>query len=472
VSVKAKDALRYIDEKSTLLTGLSDDIWGYAELGLRERKSAECLAKALEDEGFTVKRGVAGIPTAFEATWGEGTPVIGFLAEYDALPGVSQKAIPVKEELVPGGAGHGCGHNLLGVGSFTAAIGLKCEMESRGIPGTVKYFGCPAEENFSAKAFMARDGLFSACDACLTWHADSFNRVKTGSSLANNAVNITFYGRTAHAAADPHNGRSALDALQLMNLGVEFLREHMPPRARVHYVITNGGMQPNVVPAKASAWYLVRSPEREQVDELYERVLNCAYGAAKMTDTRCEIELIKAIWNVLPNVALEELLEECFETVGPPKFSDEDLAFAREISKSFPPGQREAVLKRGNIPEEFWGQVLNDTVVPRPATPLDTDGSTDVADCSWCCPTIEIKAACQAIGTPGHSWQYAAQAGMSIGHKGMLTAGKVMAEAGFILMTEPAVLAKCKDEFLRRTADKKYVCAVPEGQGPKFDQFS
>lgn len=471
MTVKAQKGLRYIDEKSEFLTRLSDEIWGYAELGLREYKSAECLAKALEEEGFTVRRGVAGMPTAFEATWGEGSPVIGFLAEYDALPGVSQKAIPVREELVPGGPGHGCGHNLLGVGSLAAAIGLKHEMESRKIKGTVKYFGCPAEENFSGKAFMAREGLFSACDACLTWHAGAFNRVKTGSSLANNAMNVTFYGRTAHAAGDPYNGRSALDALQLMNLGVEFLREHMPPRARIHYVITDGGMQPNVVPARASAWYLIRSPEREQVDELYRRVLNCAYGAAQMTDTRCEIELIKAIWNVLPNDSLGDLLEECFERVGPPKFSAEDLAFAEEISKTFAPGQREAVLKKAGIPTESWGQILNDTVIPRPETPLDSDGSTDVADCSWCCPTNEISAACHAIGTPGHSWQYTAQAGMSIGHKGMLTAGKVMAEAGFVLMTEPDVLRRCKEEFLRRTGGKKYVCAIPEGQGPKFDQF-
>lgn len=468
---KARHAICYIEDKKELVTRMSDEIWRYAEVGLHEEKSAKCLADALEAEGFTIRRGVAGMPTAFAASWGSGKPVIGFLGEYDALPGVSQEASPVRKEVQTGAPGHGCGHNLLGAGAFAAAIGLKHELESQGLPGTVEYFGCPAEENFSGKAFMARDGLFSRCDACLTWHAGAVNRVWTGSSLANNAVNVTFYGQTAHAAGDPYNGRSALDALQLMNIGVEFLREHMPTKARVHYVITNGGGQPNVVPAKASAWYLVRAPRREEVDSLYARVVRCAEGAAMMTETRCEVELIKAIWNLLPNTTLEKLLEESATRVGPPRFDESDLAFAEEITRTFAPGQKEASLRKERLPEDVCRQILNDTWVPRPEDPTDSDGSTDVGDVSWCCPTAQIRTACQALGTPGHSWQYAAQSGMSIGHKGMLAAGKILAEAGFELMTNPALLREAQKEFAKKTAGRPYRSAIPEGHMPKFDQF-
>lgn len=469
--VKAQNALAYIEQKKDLIVEVSDKIWRFAEVGLHEYRSAECLANALEEEGFSVERNVAGMPTAFVATWGSGSPVIGFLAEYDALPGLSQKVSTTREELVPGGAGHGCGHNLLGAGVFGAVIGLKEELSSRNLTGTIKYFGCPAEENFSGKAFMARDGLFDDCDACLTWHPGSVNRVWTGSSLANNAMNVHFYGLSAHAAGDPYNGRSALDALLLMNMGVEFLREHMPPKARIHYVITDGGRQPNVVPAKASAWYLVRAPRREEVDDLYRRVLNCAYGAAQMTETRCEVELIKAIWNVLPNPVLEDVLEEAMKRVGPPEFGQEEYEFAREILKTIPENQRLALLRESQVPEEVWGKVLNDTVLPRPGNVEDVKGSTDVGDVSWCCPTAQFRTACIALGTPGHSWQYVAQAGMGIGHAGMLTAAKVLAEAGFDLMTNPKILSKAKAEFTRLTGGKKYKCAMPESHKPAFNQL-
>jgi len=469
--VKATSAAKYIDDTQAALTRLSDQIWEYAEVGLHEDRSAQALADYIEKEGFQVERGVAGIPTAFVATFGSLSPVIGFLGEYDALPGVSQCNTPTRQELKAGAAGHGCGHNLLGVGALAGAIGLAKELRTRGLPGTVKYFGCPAEENFSAKAFMARDGLFDGLDICMTWHAGSLNKVNSGSSLANNAMNVTFYGRTAHAAGDPYNGRSALDALQLMNLGVEFLREHMPGKARVHYVITNGGGQPNVVPAKASAWYLVRAPQRSEVDELYKRVLNCAYGAAQMTDTRVEIELIKAIWNMLSNKVVGDVIEEAAHRVGPPQFTEKQYAFARAIAKSFNAGQVEAQLRKEGVPDEVFTQVLNTTWLPRPATPKDGEGSTDVSDASWCCPTAEFRVACQAIGTPGHSWQFAAQSGMSIGHTGMIVAAKILAEAGLEFATNPALIAKAKTEFDKSTGGVKYVSAIPKGHKPKFDQF-
>lgn len=472
MDVKARRAIEYIEEKRLHIIRISDDIWRFAEVGLHEHKSSECLAEALEKEGFCVARGVAGMPTAFSATWGAGRPVIGFLGEYDALPGLSQKTIPVRDELEKGKPGHGCGHNLLGAGAFGAAIGLKQELLERGLPGTIKYFGCPAEENFSGKAFMAREGLFSECDACLTWHPGSVNRVWSGSSLANNAMNVIFTGQTAHAAGDPHNGRSALDALQLMNMGVEFLREHMPLEARVHYVITHGGGQPNVVPAHAKAWYLVRAPKREQVDDLYQRVIRCAQGAALMTDTKCEIQLIKAIWNVLPNPVLEDLLEDCMTRVGAPKFGPVEQEFAREISQTVTQAQRKAFLKGAYIPEEFWDRNLNDTILPKPGIVEDSRGSTDVGDTSWCCPTAQIRTACNAFGTPGHSWQYVAQAGMGIGHEGMLAAAKILAEAGFELMTNEKVLSDAKEAFLELSGGEKYRCAMPKDHKPAFSQFS
>ena len=469
--IKARKAMEYIEEKRADIIGVSDAVWQFAEVGLQEHRSSKCLAQALEKEGFSVELGVAGLPTAFVATWGSGKPVIGFLGEYDALPGLSQKAVPYREELEKGKPGHGCGHNLLGAGAFGAVIGLKQAMLEQGVSGTLKYFGCPAEENFSGKAFMAREGLFDDCDVCLTWHPGSMNRVSTGSSLANNAMNVIFRGQSAHAAGDPYNGRSALDALQLMNLGVEFLREHMPPEARVHYVITQGGGQPNVVPAYAKAWYLVRAPRREEVDDLYGRVIRCAEGAALMTDTDHEIQLIKAIWNVLPNPSLELLLKECMDRVGPPKFGHEEQSFAKEISTSIPEEQRRKALEKAGIPEEMWNSLLNDWILPTPEVPQDSTGSTDVGDVSWCCPTAQFNTACNVLGTPGHSWQYVAQAGMGIGHEGMLTAAKVLAEAGFELLTDEKTLSDAKKCFKEVSKGQVYKCAMPKDHQPVFDQF-
>jgi aminobenzoyl-glutamate utilization protein B len=476
MGVKATTAINYIDDRRDLIIGVADKIWGFAELALHEDKSAACLEEALKAEGFCVEAGVAGIPTAFAATWGSGRPVIGFLGEYDALGGLSQKPSPVRDPIVDGEPGHGCGHNLLGAGAFGGAIGLKRELEARSLPGTVKYFGCPAEENLSGKAFMAREGLFLDCDACLTWHAGQLNRVSTGSSLANNAANFTFYGRTAHAAGDPYNGRSALDAVQLMNLGAEFLREHMPTRARIHYTITRGGDMPNVVPAVASVWYLARAPERGEMDELWQRVLDCADGAAKMTGTTVGVELIKAIYNVLNNLTLEALLDESMRRVGPPVFGPEELEFAKKITESFVPGQKESLLAKSVLsPEDLkalQGQVLNETMVSLPTAEKPPEGSTDVGDVSWCTPTAQFTTACSAIGTPGHSWQHAAQAGMGIGHAGCIMAAKVLAEAGFELMTNPEALRKAKEEFNERTGGRKYKSPMPPDQKPAFHQFA
>jgi len=472
MSARATVAIDYIEEKRDVIIGVAKDIWEYAELALHEERSSRRLAGALADEGFDVELGVAGMPTAFVATWGSGDPVIGFLGEYDALGGLSQKAVPVREELKAGAPGHGCGHNLLGAGSFGAAIGLKAQLEAEDLPGTIKYFGCPAEENLSGKTFMAREGIFDGCDACLDWHPDQINRPNTGSTLANNAANFIFHGRSAHAAGDPYNGRSALDAVQLLNMGVEFLREHMPPRTRVHYVITDGGSQPNVVPSIARVWYLVRGENREAVDELWDRVMKCVSGAAEMTETTYEVQMIKAIHNVLQNGPLTDVLFEAFERVGPPEFGPEERAFAEEISRTIPASQRQGAMEGNQVPEEFRDRLLCDVVLPRAPKDDEPGGSTDVGDVSWCCPTARLRVACNVYGTPGHSWQYAAQAGMGIGHAGMLTAAKVEAEAAYELITNAELLERVKTDFQEKTGGKSYVSALPPDLQPAFHQFA
>jgi len=472
MTVKAQAAISYIDAKRGLITGLADKMWDWAELALWETKSAAALEEALAAEGFTIESGVAGMPTAFVATWGQGTPVIGFLAEYDALAGLSQEVATTRQERASGQPGHGCQHNLLGAGAFGAVIGLKRQMEQQGLAGTIKLFGCPAEENLSGKAFMARDGIFDGVDACFTWHPSSTNKIWSFSSLANNAANFSFHGRAAHAAGDPFNGRSALDAVQLMNMGVEFLREHMVPKARVHYVITNGGGQPNVVPPEAKVWYLVRAPQRDQVDELWQRVINCARGAAEMTETTFDIELLKAIWNLLPNETLEIVLHDAFKRVGPPQFGPAEIKFAEEITATIPPAVRDGMLREEKVPESEWGKFLNDTILDRDPNAEPISGSTDVGDVSWCAPTAQFGTACAAFGSPGHSWQLVAQGGMGIGHEGTITAAKVMAEAGYELLTNPEALQMAKDEFQRRTKGAKYQCAMPADQKPAFHQFA
>ena len=472
---KALTGFQWIERHAQELVKLSDAIWGYAELGLHEDKSAAALKEFLESNGFAVEAGVGGMPTAFVATWGNGKPEIGFLGEYDALPGVSQKVSTVKDELEPGGCGHGCGHNLLGVASAAAAAALKEELQKRGLPGTVKYFGCPAEENFSGKAFMARDGLFDSLDACLTWHPGPMNTVRGGSSLAVNSMNVTFHGVASHAGGAPHLGRSALDAVELMNVGVNYLREHIIEKARIHYVTTNGGLQPNVVPAKASVWYYVRAPHRDQVEEIYERVLKCAKGAAIMTDTTYDVELLEGIYEVLPNRTLEDVLVQAMEVAGPPEFTEEDEAFARELRKTFPPGQADAFMRDETLPDEMKaklvGKVLNDTVLGRPPVPPEMRGSTDVGDVSWCTPTSQFSTACCALGTPGHSWQYTAQTGMHIGHAGMIAAARTLVQAGLQLMTDPDTLKKAREEFEKKTGGKKYKSPLPPDMKPAFHQF-
>lgn len=466
-------ALAAIEEQSPLLTELSDTIWSYAELSLQEYKSAELYCRVLAEQGFTVERGLSGIETAFSAGFGSGGPVIGLLAEYDALAGLSQKGgAAEKSPLVPGGAGHGCGHNLLGVGALAAALGVKRYLEKTGCPGRVVLFGCPGEEGGAAKAFMARDGLWRGLDAALTWHPDCCNEVVTGSTNACIQVQYLFHGTASHAAGAPEKGRSALDAVTLMNLGTEFLREHIDGKCRVHYTVTNGGgYSPNVVPAEASVLYMVRSDQVKKALDLQQRVDAIAQGAALMTGTTFTRKFIDGLTEIVPNHTLEQVLYENFAALGAPGHTAEELALADALAATY--DARDFVPGCGGEDPDYAGQVkplqgehtLNDFLLPLYTGESFSPTSTDVGDVSWECPTAQIHVAAWPNGCPAHSWQNVSCGKSTIGHKAMLQAGKVLCAAAIDLLTEPQLLERAKEEFAGRTAGG-YHCPIPAGAVP------
>ena len=465
----------WIESERDTFIKLSEAVWGFAEINYQEKQSAQTLAEALEKMGFTVERGVADIPTAFIGSFSNGEgPVIGFLGEYDALPGLSQEAVPYKKPRKDGAPGHGCGHNLLGVGSLAAAAAVKEMLSRNEVHGTVRYYGCPAEEGGAAKAFMAKAGLFDDVDIVITWHPDAFNATVAVNFLANYRVIFKFHGKAAHAAADPFNGRSALDAVELMNVGVNYLREHMIPDARIHYVITNGGgTAPNVVPAEAASHYSVRAPRTDQLNELFERVKDIARGAALMTGTEMEYAVISGMSNLLLNDTINQVLEEKMEEVGAPKFSAEEKDFAKKISEFIPAGSLETFAPVYGINAEMLAELkqgyLHEGILPFFKSDIIQPGSTDVGDVSWAAPTGQILTACTALGTPGHSWQTTAQVGMGIGHRGMMYAGKVMALAGLEFLQNPARLKQAKEEYKTRRNAAKYISPIPDGVKPPLN---
>ncbi len=464
-----------INSKAEKLTHASDNVWEYAETAFVENKSMEELCALLESEGFKVEKGIGDVPTAFSGTFGSGKPVIGLLGEYDALFGLSQVAGATHKEWYHEGCpGHGCGHNLLGVGSIAAAIAVKNYLEESGESGTVIYYGCPGEEGGSGKAFMAREGVFDCLDAAITWHPGSVNAASNNSSLANIQVKFKFKGVSAHAAGDPYNGRSALDAVELLNVGVQFLREHIIPEARVHYAITNtGGLSPNVVQPVAEVLYLCRAPKNAQAQEIYEWVIDIAKGAALMTHTEMEYEFIKACSNVINNVTLEKALYENLNKVPLPTYTDEEIKLAAEYKKSAPAVQDLAEKNVDGGAEvqafirEHQGKPINNFIMPYYPSGKAMGGSTDVGDVSWVCPTAQINAATLAADTPGHSWQIVAQGKSSIAHKGMLYAGEVMAATVIDLMKNPKLLEEAKAEHAQRVAPTGYVCPIPKGVKPQ-----
>ena len=471
-----RSAIDHIDFKAPLVAEVADKIWDYAELSLQEERSAKLYCDVLRTEGFAVEENVCNIATAFTASYGAGKPVIGILAEYDALSGLSQVGGSlVRQERVPGGTGHGCGHNLLGAGAFAAALGVKHWLESTGKPGTVILYGCPGEEGGASKSFMARDGVWKELDAALTWHPEDVNEVRTGSTNSCIQVQYQFEGIAAHAAGNPEQGRSALDAVELMNIGVQFLREHTSDKARIHYAITDtGGRSPNVVQPRATVLYMVRSNRVAEAVELQQRVDDIAKGAALMSGTTFKRTFIDGLADTIPNHVLEALLYENFRQLGVPTYTEEEHTFADALAKTYPtcenvPGTGSKVdplysAKARQLRQEA-GHYMNDFLLPLFSGETFQPGSTDVGDVSWLTPTAQIHVAAWPNGCPGHSWQNVSCDRTEIGHKAAVHAGKVLSATVIDLMEQPKVLAKAREEFNLRTAEG-YTCPIPEGAVP------
>ena len=450
-----QEVFAYIANQEEFIDRVSDEVWDNPETAFEEYVSADVLCKALEDAGFRVERNVAGIKTAFTGTFGSGRPVIGFLGEFDALSGLSQIAGSVeKVPLVEGGNGHGCGHNLLGAGCLAAAIGLKKYLEESGREGTVIYYGCPGEEGGSGKTFMARDGAFDCLDAAIAWHPGTGFMSAGVGLLANCEVYFRFKGISAHAGAEPEKGRSALDAAELMNMGVQFLREHVPSTVRMHYAITNtGGYSPNVVQPNAELLYVLRAPDNVILADVYERVQRIAAGAALMTDTQVEVDFVKACSNRVPNdilgiAAIDNLRQlDCLE------FSQEDLEYYSELSKGIPGGNPESPVNTA-IPDYLKTNAV-------------MGGSSDVGDVSWIVPTAVFEAPTWPVGTAAHSWEAVACGKSGIAHKSMIAAGQAMAGIAVDIIENPELLAKAKEEHAGRLNGSKYECPIPKGVCPR-----
>ena len=442
------DVLRRIDAAKSTYEDIALKIWGYAEVGFQETKSSALLQEQLKKEGFAVQAGVAGMPTAFVATYGSGSPVIGLLAEYDALPGVSQEATPERKERAGSAAGHACGHHLFGAGSVQAAVAVKDWMKATGQKGTLRVFGCPAEEGGSGKVYLVRAGLFNDVDVAVHWHPSDRNSITMMPSLANRSGKFRFRGLAAHAAASPERGRSALDGVEAMDHMVNMMREHVPDSTRIHYVITRGGEAPNVVPAFAEVYYYVRSPSRQIVAEVWERVEKAATGAALGTGTKVDWEITGGVYELLPNEALGRVMHANFAAVGGVTYTPEERAFALKIAQTVigtPPAPEIAALV----------QPFN------PNPPREGGGSTDVGDVSWTVPTVGLRAATFAPGTPSHSWQAVACGGTTLGLKGMNIAAKTMAATMIDLFTKPEVIVAAKAELTRRRGgDFRYTALV------------
>jgi len=446
-------ALQEVEKRRTEIVSVNQAIWEFAELGLEEKKSSALLVLKLQAAGFTVQTGVAGMPTAFMASYGSGRPIIGILAEYDALPEMSQKVAPLREPVQSGRPGHACGHSGLGSGALGAALAVKTAMEKHKIEGTIRLYGTPAEETVIGKVYMVLGGVFQDLDVCLHWHPSSKNRAWAGSSKALISAKFTFAGTAAHAAGSPESGRSALDAVELMNVGVNYMREHVKEDARFHYVVTNGGGAPNVVPAKATVWYFVRADSHEDVEAYFKWVNDIARGAALMTQTKLSVQIDTDCHEVIPNTPLSELLYKNLVAVGAPKFSEEEKLFARRLQQP--------------LIEQFdtkFPKAIDEDIHPLAETREPSKGSTDVGDISWFVPTGGINTSCLVANSPGHSWQNVSCIGSSIGEKGIVYAAKVLAISALDLLENPAEVTAAKADWQTRTKDKKYTTLIPEGQ--------
>ncbi|MFT4856146.1 MAG: aminobenzoyl-glutamate utilization protein B [Planctomycetota bacterium] len=453
-SFAQEEVLKKLDSKADFYGDLAMKIWSNPELGYLETESSALLQQTLKDAGFVVKAGVAGVPTAFVAEYGSGKPVIGIMAEFDALPGVSQKAVPFRDPVIEGGAGHACGHHLFGTASTAAGITVMEWMKDNNIKGTLRVYGTPAEEGGGGKVYMAKAGLMDDVDAMLHWHPGSDNEAGATSSLANISTKFRFYGVASHAAAAPERGKSALDGVEAMNFMVNLMREHVPMETRMHYVITRGGEAPNVVPAFAESYHYVRHPDARVVKEIFQRMIKTAEGAALGTQTRMEYEIINGVYNLLPNETLSQIMFKNLSKVGGVNYTADEKKFAEEIIKTFPEG-----------------------VIASPAdaaiiTPFEVNekgagGSTDVGDVSWLVPTAGLGTATWVPGTSAHTWQAVAAGGTSIGKKGMMVAAKTLTLTAMDIFKDPSVTVKAKAELdRRRGANFKYEALTGDRKPP------
>jgi len=472
---KAKQTgIDWVTENEKILMDVHDRIWMLAEVGLQENRTADLLIDTLERHAFLIERNVSGMPSAFVATYGSGRPVVGVMGELDALPELSQKPVPWREPLIDGAPGHGCGHHGYATTALGGILAARIAMEAENIPGTIKYFGCPAEETLVGKVFMVRDGVFNGVDACLGHHPGSSNGVNLRSGNAMNSVKFEFFGVPSHAGGSPEQGRSALDAVELMNIGVNYLREHVVQEARLHYVIEEGGHEPNVVPPYAKVWYYVRGPTRGMVDHIYERVLKIADGADLMAGTTHRVRFLTGVHEGMPNRTLAELTVANMREIGAPNYTEEELRFARELAKSIPPEEKAAALHRSLLPD--WMELKDVDLNTRIYDPYGEEvkgggGSSDVADVAWNMPTVEFNTTMFIAGAPGHSWQNVASGGTSIGHKSSVFASKVMATTVIDLLTRPEVLKKAKEEWNDRMKGFVYKSPLAKDLKPPLDQL-
>ena len=446
-------AVADVESRAADLKAINKAIWEFAEVGLEEHKSAALLVSKLKDNGFAVQTGVSNMPTSFVASFGSGRPIIGILAEYDALPGLSQKVDSDRLPVVEGAPGHGCGHSGLGTGALGAALAAKTAMQKHGLKGTIRLYGTPAEETLIGKVYMLLDGQFDDLDACLHWHPASKTGVWSGSSKAAASVKFTFKGLAAHAAGNPEKGRSALDAVELMNVGVNFMREHVKEDARLHYVITDGGGAPNVVPATATVWYYVRADKHQDVESYFEWVNDIAKGAALMTRTKVSVQVDTDCHEIIKNDALSVMLHANLLAIGPPKFTEAERAFARRLQQP--------------VIEQFGTEIklaLEEDIRSLADVTETSKGSTDVGDISWYVPTAGIRTACMAAESPGHSWQNVAAIGSPIGEKGTLIAAKALAISLVDLLEKPELVTAAKSDWKQRMEGKKYSSLIPKGQ--------
>jgi len=475
-SESAQVVINWLDQNQSQFIEMADQIWRIPELAWKEFKSSRLQADFLENEGFSITWNIGDINTAFVAEWGEGKPILGFIGEYDALPGLSQKNQPTKEAIDDGGPGHGCGHNLLGTGAVASAVAVQKWLKSNGKSGTVRYYGCPAEEKGSGKVYMGRASAFNDLDAALNFHPSSINMPAKGGAVGVNAIYFRFFGRSAHAGGAPHKGRSALDAVELMNVGINYLREHVKDDVRMHYIITEGGKAPNIVPEEAEVYYFIRAAKPDYLSEVVERVRKVAEGAALMTETTVEIRFEEGCSALLNNHYLADLQYQAMQLIGPITFTQEEIKFAQMINDAFPGTNSDYI---DDMIEDYkpspdlvaaLDEYRDQPLIGRNFIALDerfiATGSTDLGDLSQIVPVSELSTTCFSTGCPGHSWGNVATSGTSIGHRGMMHAAKILAVTAVELYSDPNHLIKIRQEFNRKTEGKPYVSPIHEDAKP------